>query len=100
MRRRCCCARTSNRARPRCARSRWPRCTKRGLCTGVKTGPSKQDPERSTMFAIKAEVVDPQAKTFSFDRQKTMYGGRKVATGDRLFIFASENEGGPGLVAV
>jgi hypothetical protein len=28
-----------------------------------------------------------------------MYGGKHIAKGDRVFVFASENEGGPGLVA-
>jgi hypothetical protein len=51
------------------------------------------------MFAIKAEVSDPQAKTFAFRAQKTMYGGKHIAKGDTIFIFASENEGGPGLIA-
>jgi hypothetical protein len=51
------------------------------------------------MFAIKAEVSDPQAKTFAFAAQKTMYGGKHIAKGDKIFVFASENEGGPGLVA-
>jgi hypothetical protein len=50
-------------------------------------------------FAIKAEVSDPQAKTFVFAAQKTMYGGRHIAKGDKIFVFASENEGGPGLIA-
>ncbi len=50
-------------------------------------------------FAIKAEVRDPRVKAFSFPAQKTMYGGRKIAAGDTIFIFASENEGGPGLIA-
>src|SRR6476469_2731638 len=50
-------------------------------------------------FAIKAEVSDPRAKTFAFDAQKTMYGGKHVARGDIIFVFASENEGGPGLIA-
>ena len=50
-------------------------------------------------FAIKAEVADPQAKSFTFSEQKTMYGGKGIADGDRIFIFASENEGGQGLVA-
>ena len=50
-------------------------------------------------FAIKAEVSDPQAKTFTFATQKTMYGGKNIAKGDTIFIFASENEGGPGLIA-
>ena len=51
------------------------------------------------MFAIKAEVSDPRAKAFAFSKQKTMYGGRSIAKGDLIFVFASENEGGPGLVA-
>jgi hypothetical protein len=50
-------------------------------------------------FAIKAEVSDPRAKTFTFNAQKTMYGGKHIAQGDIIFIFASENEGGPGLIA-
>jgi len=50
-------------------------------------------------FAIKAEVSDPRSETFVFSEQKTMYGGKRVAKGDAIFIFASENEGGPGLVA-
>jgi hypothetical protein len=51
------------------------------------------------MFAIKTEVSDPRAKTFAFNAQKTMYGGKRIARGDTIFIFASENEGGPGLIA-
>ena len=50
-------------------------------------------------FAIKTEVSDPLAKTFAFSAQKTMYGGKQIAQGDTIFIFASENEGGPGLIA-
>lgn len=50
-------------------------------------------------FAIKTEVRDPGAKTFSFAAQKTMYGGKQIAAGDTIFIFASENEGGAGLIA-
>ena len=53
----------------------------------------------SMMFVIKAEVSDPRAKTFTFSAQKTMYGGKLIATGDTIFIFASENEGGQGLIA-
>jgi hypothetical protein len=54
---------------------------------------------RSQVFAIKAEVNDPRATTFAFAAQKTMYGGKQIARGDAIFVFASENEGGPGLVA-
>ena len=50
-------------------------------------------------FAIKAEVGDPRAKTFAFTAQKTMYGGKHIAAGDTIFVFASENEGGQGLIA-
>jgi len=50
-------------------------------------------------FAIKTRIVDPQAKSFVFRAQKTMYGGKRIAAGDTVFIFASEIEGGPGLVA-
>jgi hypothetical protein len=51
------------------------------------------------MFAIKARVSDPRAKAFVFNEQKTMYGGKRIAKGDIIFVFASENEGGTGLVA-
>lgn len=51
------------------------------------------------IFAIKAEVDDPSAERFAFRAQKTMYGGKHIASGDTIFIFASENEGGPGFIA-
>ena len=51
------------------------------------------------MFAIKAEVSDPRAETFAFTAQKTMYGGKHIAKGGTIFVFASENEGGAGLIA-
>ena len=50
-------------------------------------------------YAIKAEIVDPRARTFAFTAQKTMYGGKLIAEGDTVFVFASENEGGHGLIA-
>lgn len=50
-------------------------------------------------FVIKAEVRDPRARTFAFSRQKTMYGGKRIAKGDTIFVLASENEGGQGLIA-
>ena len=49
-------------------------------------------------FAIKAEVSEPRAKTFAFSAQKTMYGGKLITKGDAIFVFASENEGGAGLI--
>ncbi len=51
------------------------------------------------IFAIKAEVRDPCAETFAFSAQKTMYGGKRIARDDAIFLFASENEGGSGLIA-
>jgi hypothetical protein len=54
---------------------------------------------KSSTYAIKAEVSDPDAETFAFGAQKTMYGGKHIAKGNTIFVFASENEGGPGLVA-
>jgi hypothetical protein len=50
-------------------------------------------------YAIKVEIRDPKAKTFEFTAQKTMYGGKQIVAGDAIFIFASENEGGRGLIA-
>lgn len=50
-------------------------------------------------YVIKAEVRDPRATAFEFIAQKTMYGGKHVAAGDTVYIFASENEGGRGLIA-
>ena len=50
-------------------------------------------------FAIKTEIRDLRAKTFAFAAQKTMYGGKHIAKGDTVFVFASENQGGQGLVA-
>src|SRR5438445_13757919 len=54
---------------------------------------------RSMMFVIKAEVCNQWAETFAFSAQKTMYRGKHIAKGDTIFVFASENEGGPGLIA-
>ena len=50
-------------------------------------------------FAIKAEVRDLRVRMFAFGGQKTMYDGKHIAKGDRIFVFASENEGRPGLIA-
>ena len=50
-------------------------------------------------FAIKAAITDVRARTFTFTAQKTMYGGKRIAVGDTVFVFASENEGGRGLIA-
>ena len=50
-------------------------------------------------FAIKTEVSKPKTGLFVFSEQKTMYGGKHIAAGDIVFVFASENEGGQGLAA-
>jgi hypothetical protein len=50
-------------------------------------------------FAIKAEIGDPRFKALTFTAQKTMYGGKHIAQDDTVFVFASENEGGQGLIA-
>jgi hypothetical protein len=52
------------------------------------------------MFVIKAAIGDPSAETFVFAAQKTMYGGKHIVRGDTVFVVASENEGGAGLVAI
>ena len=36
---------------------------------------------------------------FSRNSGAVWYGGKQIAEGDTIFIFASENEGGEGLVA-
>jgi hypothetical protein len=54
---------------------------------------------RDVTFATKTEVCDLRANTFVFTAQKTMYGGKHIAKGDTVFVFASENEGGQGLIA-
>jgi hypothetical protein len=50
-------------------------------------------------FAIKTEIHQPVASELAFARQKTMYGGKLIAENDTIFLFASENEGGRGLIA-
>lgn len=51
------------------------------------------------MFVIKAQIDRTSARIFAVTAQKTMYGGKKIATQDSIFVFASENEGGCGLIA-
>lgn len=50
-------------------------------------------------YAIKAAIDDARAKTFVLPAQKTMYGGKHIAVGDEVFLFASETDGGNGLIA-
>ena len=55
-------------------------------------------PERPC-YAIKTEIADLQVGSWAFEAQKTMYDGKRIAAGDVIYLFASENEGGNGLVA-
>lgn len=50
-------------------------------------------------FVAKVALTELRPKTFELRRQKTMYGGKRIAVGDTVFLFASETEGGPGLIA-
>ncbi len=59
-----------------------------------------QTPPPRPCYAIKTEVADPRATRFEFAARKTMYGGKQIAPGDTVFVFASENAGGAGLVAM
>ena len=52
------------------------------------------------MYAIKTEIIDPEASAWDLRSQKTMYAGKHIAVNDTIFVFASENEGGQGLIAV
>jgi hypothetical protein len=46
-----------------------------------------------------AKVTDLLAETFAFNAQKALYGGKRIAKCDAIFVFASENEGGLGSIA-
>ncbi len=50
-------------------------------------------------FLVKADIQQPRSKRFVLPAQKTMYGGKRIAKGDVVYLFASENEGGAGLIA-
>ena len=54
---------------------------------------------KPAVYAIKTPIADASATRFTFAAQKTMYDGKRIAVGDTIFVFASENEGGAGLVA-
>jgi hypothetical protein len=41
-------------------------------------------------YVVKADVPDVRAKVFVFTAQKT--GGKHIAPGDTVFVFASEND--------
>jgi len=50
-------------------------------------------------YLIKAAITDPDARLFSFRAAKTMYGGKGIREKDEIFVFASETQGGTGLIA-
>lgn len=50
-------------------------------------------------YVIKAAVRDADEKYLVFRAQKTMYGGKAILENDEIFIFASELDGGQGLIA-
>lgn len=50
-------------------------------------------------YLIRADVPDTSASRFFFEAQKTMYGGKNIARGDTIYLFASETVGGAGLFA-
>ena len=50
-------------------------------------------------YAIKVEIQYPRVKAFVFTRAEDHVWGKHIAEGDIVFVFASENEGGKGLIA-
>jgi len=50
-------------------------------------------------FVVKAQIDDVRAAIFDLKAQKTMYRGKEIAAGDTIYVFASENNGGCGLIA-
>jgi hypothetical protein len=60
-------------------------------------------------YVVKAAIADPRAKSFAFAAMRTMYGGKAIAIGEEVFVFASEHDppslklrrtgGGAGLIA-
>ena len=43
------------------------------------------------MFAIKSEINDTKSTMLAFSEQKTMYGGKHIDKGDRIFVCAGES---------
>ena len=48
-------------------------------------------------YVVKTALDNPASPTLVLDHQKTMYGGKRIAVDDEVFVFASENHGGTGL---
>jgi hypothetical protein len=49
-------------------------------------------------YVVKAALADPAAEKFSFD-ETTMWDGKKIKTGDEIYIFAAGHKDGSGLRA-
>ena len=58
--------------------------------------PFSASPAGARSFVVKAAPV-PAKASMSF-HEKTMYRGKDIRIGDRIFVFASEHDGGSGLV--
>jgi hypothetical protein len=50
-------------------------------------------------YVIRTETFDAKAATVEFRARKTMYGGRKIAAGDTLYVFVNDVGGGATLAA-
>lgn len=50
-------------------------------------------------YVIKTQIEDPIATEFDLPARKTMYGGKKIAPGDLVYLIDSETTGGSGLAA-
>lgn len=60
---------------------------------------SPSEPRGPAAYVLKAKIDRLEGALAEFARQKTMYGGKLIDTDDRVFLFASETDGGNGLVA-
>ncbi len=65
----------------------------------VQVMAERRDQIGRSVYAIKAAGINSRQVEQCFLHQKTMYGGKKIAAGDEIFVFASENNGRSGLVA-
>jgi len=70
------------------------------LLSSEQAMPGLLAPGAAPTFLIKADLPDPGATRFVLADQKTMYGGKRLRLGDRVFVFASETQGGEGLCAL
>ena len=50
------------------------------------------------IYAVKTDIPDPAVGSIDLDRCKTMYAGKTIARGDRIFLFANEQSPVTGLI--